>query len=96
MYDYLTQFVSEGFERFLAGPIRKQKCRFINNSAVEVLTQSATSVRGQHIQKLRCDEIELFSEDVFTAAQFTTQSKSNLLAAMEIISTMHRPYGAMQ
>lgn len=96
MYEYLTGFLHNGFEEFLAGPIRKEKCSFTNNSAVEVLTQSPMSVRGQHIQKLRCDEVELFDEQVFAAAKFTTQSKAGLLAAMEMISTMHRPYGLMQ
>jgi len=96
MYEYLTGFLQAGYEQFLAGPVLKEKCRFINNSAVGVLTQSATSVRGQHIQKLRCDEVELFDEDVFAAAKFTTHSTSHTLAAMELISTMHRPYGLMQ
>ncbi|MCP4609442.1 MAG: hypothetical protein GY845_12080 [Planctomycetes bacterium] len=96
MYQYLTVFLNNGFEHLLAGPALKTKCRFANGSAVEVLTQSPTSVRGQHIQKLRCDELELFNEDVFAAAQFTTQSTENLTAAMELISTMHRPYGLMQ
>jgi hypothetical protein len=96
MYQYLTAFLYHGFEEFLAGPVRKEKCQFTNGSAVEVLTQSPTSVRGQHIQKLRCDEVELFDEDVFAAAKFTTISTNNIVAAMEMISTMHRPYGLMQ
>ena len=96
MYDYLTGFLHNGFEDFSAGPIRKERCSFINGSAVEVLTQSPTSVRGQHVQKLRCDEVELFNEAVFAAAKFTTHSKDGVLAAMEMISTMHRPYGLMQ
>ncbi len=96
MYQYLTGFLLNGFDEFPAGPALKAKCRFVNGSSVEVLTQSATSVRGQHIQKLRCDEVELFDEDVFAAAKFTTQSTANLAAAMELISTMHRPYGLMQ
>ena len=96
MYEYLRNFLHNRFESVLAGPILKNKCRFINGSSVEVLTQSATSVRGQHIQKLRCDELELFDEDVFAAAKFTTQSKSGITASMELISTMHRPYGLMQ
>jgi hypothetical protein len=54
------------------------------------------SVRGQHIQKLRCDEVELFDEYVFAAAKFVTQSTAKLVAAMEMISTMYRPYGLMQ
>ena len=96
MYEYLTAFLRNGFEAFLAGPILKAKCRFTNGSTVEILTQSATSVRGQHVQKLRCDEVELFDEDVFAAAKFTTQSTTDIVAAMELISTMHRPYGLMQ
>jgi hypothetical protein len=96
MYQYLTNFLQKDYEQFLAGPVQKEKCRFVNNAAVEVLTQSATSVRGQHTQKLRCDEVELFEPDVFAAAKFTTQSTDSLVAAMELISTMHRPYGLMQ
>lgn len=96
MYKYLTGFLYNGFEDFVAGAVRKDRCVFTNGSSVEVLTQSATSVRGQHIQKLRCDEVELFDEDVFAAAKFTTQSRDRILAAMEVISTMHRPYGLMK
>jgi len=96
MYEYMTGFLNSGFDEFLDGPALKTKCRFVNGSSIEVLTQSATSVRGQHIQKLRCDEVELFDEDVFSAAKFTTQSTDNIIAAMETISTMHRPYGLMQ
>jgi hypothetical protein len=96
MYQYLTSFLWNGFEEFMEGPALKTKCGFVNGSSVEVLTQSSTSVRGQHIHKLRCDEVELFDDDVFTAAKFTTQSTEDLVAAMELISTMHRPYGLMQ
>jgi hypothetical protein len=53
-------------------------------------------VRGQHVQKLRCDEVELFDEDVFAAAKFTTLSRDGITPGMELISTMHRPYGIMQ
>jgi hypothetical protein len=96
MYEYLTGFLNKGFEEYLAGAALKTKCRFVEGSAVEVLTQSPMSVRGQHVQKLRCDEVELFDEDVFAAAKFTTQSRADMVAGMEVISTMHRPYGLMQ
>ena len=95
MYEYLTGFLYGGFEEFLSEAIRKNRCRFVNGSAVEVLTQSPTSVRGQHIHKLRCDEVELFDPEVFAAAKFTTHSTYGLVAAMESISTMHKPYGLM-
>ena len=96
MYEYLNHFLHNGFEVFLAGAVRKSKCSFANGSSVEVLTQSATSVRGHHVQKLRCDEVELFDREVFEAAKFITHSTDGLVAAMESISTMHRPYGLMQ
>jgi hypothetical protein len=96
MYEYLVGFLSGGFEEFLGGAVRKGRCSFSNRSAVEVMTQSERSVRGQHVHKLRCDEVELFKENVLTAARFTTQSTANLTGAMELISTMHRPYGLMQ
>jgi hypothetical protein len=96
MYEYLTEFIRRGFEAFLAGPVRKEKCGFVNGSSVEVLTQSAKSVRSRHIHKLRCDEVELFDERVFAAAKFITHSTGGVIAAMETISTMHRPYGLMQ
>jgi hypothetical protein len=96
MFEYLVAFTRRGFEESLAGQIRKGRCRFLNGSTVEVLTQSSTSVRGTHVQKLRCDEVELFDEDVFAAAKFTTQSTNEIVAGMELISTMHRPYGLMQ
>ena len=96
MYDYLTGFIHKRYADLLAGPIRKEKCCFVNGSAVEVLTQSQTSVRGLHVQKLRCDEVELFDPDVLSAAKFTTMSKNGLVPAIESISTMHKPFGIMQ
>ena len=96
MYEYLTDFTHRGFEHFLNGPLRKERCNFLNGSTVQVMPQSSRSIRGRHIHKLRCDEVELFDEQVFTAAKFITQSTNSLTAAMEMISTMHRPYGLMQ
>ena len=96
MYDYLVEFLYRGFQDVLTKPPFKTKCHFKNGSSTEVLTQSARSVRGQHIQKLRCDEVELFDDEVYNAAKFTTQSKNGITAGMELISTMHQPYGIMQ
>ena len=96
MYEYLADFVHRGFEQLLDGPFKKERCRFINGASVEIMTQSSRNVRGRHIHKLRCDEVELFDEHVFSAAKFITQSTDGLTAAMETASTMHRPYGLMQ
>ena len=96
MYEYLAQFANEGFREFLAGEVRKQKCEFVNGSSAEILTQSQKSIRGRHVQKLRCDEVEEFDEANFAAAKFITHTKDGHFAAMEMISTMHHPYGLMQ
>ncbi len=96
MYEYLADFVHRGFEQLLDGPFQKERCRFLNGAGVEIMTQSSRNVRGRHIHKLRCDEVELFDEHVFSAAKFITQSTDGLTAAMEMASTMHRPYGLMQ
>lgn len=95
LYDYFVQYINNGFNNFLAGPIRKNRCAFTNGSSVEVLTQSVASVRGRHVHKLRCDEVELFDSQVFAAAKFVTQSTNGLVGAMETISTMHKPFGLM-
>jgi hypothetical protein len=95
MYDYLLGFLRNGFEKFLVQPERKNKCTFLNGSDVEVLTQSAASVRGSHIQKLRCDEIELFDRQILEAAKFVTKSIDGIVGAMESLSTMHQPFGIM-
>jgi hypothetical protein len=72
---------------------------------VELLAQSQTSVRGTRVQKLRCDEVELFTPDLWEAAQLVTRSRvvhpvgrgpMVVRGSIEAISTMHRPYGLMQ
>jgi hypothetical protein len=45
-----------------------------NGSSCAVLTQSERCVRGLRVQKLRCDEIEVFSPEVWEAAQLVTRS----------------------
>ncbi|MHC4525663.1 MAG: phage terminase large subunit family protein [Planctomycetota bacterium] len=96
MFGYLRDFVGDKFSHKLDGKMLKESCRFVNGATVQVLPQSSRAVRGQHVHKLRCDEIELFGADVFNAAKFITQSSGRLVGAMEMFSTMHRPYGLMQ
>jgi hypothetical protein len=95
MYEHFMTFAQRGYWELLAGPARKNRCQFVNGSAVEILTQSARNVRGRHVQRLRCDEVELFDKEVLAAAKFVPQSERGIRASMEIMSTMHRPYGLM-
>jgi terminase large subunit-like protein len=96
MYKYFVDFVNCGYESQLAEPVRSGRCSFSNGAGVHILSQSNKSVRGEHVQKLRCDEAELFDEDVFAAAKFITKSTEKITAGMEVLSTMHRPYGLMR
>ena len=96
MYEYLMGFVEDRFAERIEGMMQRERCRFENGADVRVLSQSQRAVRGQHVQKLRCDETELFKEEIFNAAGFCTRSRGDLLGAMECLSTMHRPYGLMQ
>lgn len=97
MYDYFCDYAqSKEYKDLLDGKIRVGRCRFTNQSQVRMLAHSQRDVRGIHINKLRCDEAELFREDVFKAAQFVTKSRDRLRGAMEVFSTMHLPYGVMQ
>lgn len=96
MYDYIVDYVRSGFEHLTCGRITSTLCSFINKSKIEVLKQSETSVRSHHVNKVRCDEVELFKKRVFEAAKFTTQSTFKIIAAFEVISTMNTSYGLMR
>lgn len=84
----------------VAGRITERRLRLRNGSGVELLAPSQTSVRGTRVQKLRCDEVELFTRRVWEAAQLTTRSalcgEWEVHGSVECLSTMHRPYGLMQ
>lgn len=81
------------------GKITETRLRLTNGSEVELLAQSHQSVRGTRVQKLRCDEVDLFKRDVWEAAQLTTRSKQCgdffVRGSVECLSTMHVPHGVM-
>ncbi|RMH12703.1 MAG: hypothetical protein D6695_05875 [Planctomycetota bacterium] len=100
MHAHLRQVFSRpAFSALLDGKITERRIRLGNGSVVELLAQSQTSVRGTRVQKLRCDEVELFDPDVWEAAQLTTRSKDCggvlVSGSIECLSTMHVPYGLM-
>lgn len=97
-------FAKPPLAELVDGRITERRLRLTNGSAVEILAQSETSVRGTRVQRLRCDEVELFDPGVWDAAQLVTRSKDVTLAdgrtievrgSIECLSTMHRPYGLM-
>jgi len=95
MYEYLRAALERGFAGQVDGNVTARGCGFVNGSKVQVLAQSGRSVRGHHVQRLRCDELELFDADVWQAAQFVTQKRGSIAGRLEVFSTMHRPFGLM-
>ena len=92
-------FTIEPFDQLIEGKITDRRIRLSNGSTVELLAQSQTSVRGTRVQKLRCDEVELFDPDVWEAAQLVTREKRcgdvRVKGSIECLSTLHVPYGLM-
>ncbi|MFT5423461.1 MAG: hypothetical protein ACI89L_001238 [Phycisphaerales bacterium] len=100
MHEHLrTLFEREPFEAMVSGKVTDKRIRLTNASRVELLAQSQTSVRGTRVQKLRCDEVELFDPAVWEAAQLVTREKNCggvfVPGSIECLSTMHRPFGIM-
>jgi len=100
MYEYLAAKWRGPFAPLLAREPTARRTELVNGSAIEVLTQSARSVRGQRVHRLKCDEVDEFSPQVWQAAQFVTQSGPGrdgawIRSQMEVFSTMHRPFGPM-
>ncbi len=93
-------FAIPRLERLIDGRITERRIRLVNGSKVELLSQSQASVRGTRVQRLRCDEVELFDPRVWEAAQLTTRSKKcgdwMVRGRIECFSTMHVPHGLMQ
>src|SRR5690606_7299407 len=92
-------FDRPGPASMVEGRVTERRLRLTNGSQAEILAQSQTSVRGTRVQKLRCDEVELFDPDVWEAAQLVTRSKEcgpvRVRGSIECLSTMHVPYGIM-
>ena len=100
----MYQYFKELAERPMLGGIQlhpptQRQMRWINGSLASVMTQSHRSVRGAHVHKLRCDEMELFNPDIWQAAQMITQSDKcghvMVQGSVEALSTMHETYGMM-
>lgn len=105
MHEHIRRLLArDAVAPLVRGRITERRVQLVNGSEVELLAQSQAAVRGTRVQKLRCDEVELFDPEVFEAAQLTTRSrevtimggKSLLIrGAVECLSTMHVPHGVM-
>ncbi len=104
MYEHLSRLVlrPELEHLITARSINDKRIRLSNGSRAEIMAQSQASVRGTRVQKVRCDEVELFKPDVWDAAQLTTRSMrvagpwgETVRGSVEALSTMHKPMGLM-
>lgn len=103
--------MQEHLHRFAQMPRVAAMCEFVitrdrvegrDGAAAEVLAASQTSVRGTRVQKVRCDEVDLFDADLWEAVQLTTRSiklvgpwGDEIKGSVDALSTMHRPFGLM-
>ena len=96
MWEHLLPNVREVAPHLLANKTGiGRRVELTNGSKAAVLAQSEKAVRGLRVQKLRCDEVELFDPDVWEAAQLITKSSERAGGAIDALSTMHTPYGLM-
>ena len=108
MWDHLLAHLESLGDGLIANPkSTSRKLKLSGGSAAAVLTQSQRSVRGLRVQKIRCDEVELFDPLVWEAAQLATRSGQGvsggaggdapvIQGTIEALSTLHRPFGLMQ
>ncbi len=100
MHAHLRAFFdTDALRSLVKGRITDRRIRTTNGGAVELMAQSQTSVRGTRVQRVRCDEVELFDPAIWEAVQLTTRSKDCsgrlVRAGIECLSTMHVPHGLM-
>lgn len=103
MHEHLRRFFQRpALAALLDKKMTDKRIRLQTGSRVEILAQSQSAVRGTRVQKLRCDEVDLFDRDVWEAAQLTTLSirlpgpwGDWVRGSVEALSTMQRPMGLM-
>lgn len=103
MHEHLARFFErDGLRPLLARPVTARRVELLNHSRADVLAASQTSIRGVRVQKIRCDEVELFDPALWRAAQLTTRSLhcpgpwgNTVRGSIDALSTMHQPAGLM-
>jgi len=75
MWEHLLPDALRVAHELIDTPAAARRLRLRSGSNASVLTQSERAVRGLRVQKLRCDEVELFDREVWEAAQLVTKSR---------------------
>lgn len=97
MWEHLSIDLEQSAAPLLKRRTISRRVLLANRSSAAVLAQSQRAVRGLRVQKLRCDEVELFDPQVWEAAQMVTRSSRDgtVASAIEAISTFHQQSGLM-
>jgi len=102
MHEHLGRLCRLPLVRSALPRLTSRSLTLSNTSNVEVLAASETAIRGSRVQKLRCDEVDLFRHELWNAAQFTTRSAhmpgpwgDTVRGSVDALSTMHVPLGMM-
>ena len=93
--DYIRSMLDR-HEDLRKGKTTRTRIKLVTGADIRMLPQSQRAVRGQHVQKIRCDEVDLFDPEVWRAVQFITQSRRSARGSIEVLSTVHCPGGLMQ
>lgn len=96
--DRLAEYIRQFMQRrpdLVEGRMLRDRIVVAGGSEIRMLAQSQQAVRGQHAQKIRCDEVDLFDDDVWQAVQFATRSEGRTRGSIEVLSTLHRRGGLM-
>ncbi|HEY7120260.1 MAG TPA: hypothetical protein VH475_26970 [Tepidisphaeraceae bacterium] len=104
MWEHLLPDITIYCKDKIDGKLGARRFRLVNGSSAGVVTQSQRAVRGLRVQKLRCDEVEMFDRRVWEAAQLITKTRPAdaktgepaISGVVEAFSTLHRPGGLME
>lgn len=96
MWEHLLPDIERLVPDLLDPRSRSRRLSLRTGASCAVLTQSQRAVRGLRVQKLRCDEVELFKPEIWQAAQLVTRSHKGVAGAIDALSTLHEPHGLMQ
>lgn len=95
MWEHLLPDIERVCPDLLSGKPRKGALKMKNGAGCAVLTQSERAVRGLRVQKLRCDEVEMFQPEIWEAAQLVTRTHKGVHGSIDALSTLHHPWGLM-
>ncbi len=98
----LPDLVAYAVDR-LEGKVAARRVRLKSGSMAGVVAQSQRAVRGLRVQKLRCDEADMFTPEVWQAAQLVTRTARLesedfplVTGVVEALSTFHQVGGVME